>query len=249
MTKPLPPHPVLRAHYATQQDRPAFVRSLFDRTALQYDWANAVFFLGTGAWYRRHALAAAGLRPGMRLLDVAVGTGWVAEAAQHILGTGTGIVGIDVSVGMLRAARRRLQCPLVAALAEALPLPDACFDFVTMGYALRHVGDLAVAFREFHRVLRPGGHLLMLEIGRPRGALQFACARFYLKRLLPTACRLLSPRTSLAALMEYYWDTIESCVAPAEVLAELAECGFTAPSCKTELGLFQAYRARRPAQL
>jgi demethylmenaquinone methyltransferase / 2-methoxy-6-polyprenyl-1,4-benzoquinol methylase len=248
VTKPLPPHPVLHAHYATQQDRAAFVRSLFDRTAAQYDWANAVFFLGTGAWYRRRALAAGGLKPGMRVLDVAVGTGWLAEAAQRLLGSGAGIVGIDVSEGMLRAAARRVDIPLVAASAEVLPLADACVDFITMGYALRHVSDLAVVFQEFHRVLRPGGHLLMLEIGRPRGRLPFACAKFYFKHVLPAVCRLVSPRTSLAELMDYYWDTIESCVAPSAILAQLADSGFTERVCKTELGLFQAYRARRPAQ-
>lgn len=113
MTGPLPPHPILRGHYATQHDRAPFVRSLFDRTATRYDRVNSVFFFGTGAWYRRHALAVAGLHPGMRVLDVAIGTGWVADAAQRLLRTGDGIVGLDVSEGMLRTARHRLDIPLI----------------------------------------------------------------------------------------------------------------------------------------
>jgi len=245
VTKPVPPHPVLRNHYASQQDRAAFVQSLFDATSAQYDWANEVFFLGTGAWYRRHALTAAGLQPGMRLLDVAIGTGWVAEAAQHILGTGAGIVGLDISGGMLCAARRRLDIALIQASAEALPLSDTCIDFIVMGYALRHVSDLGVVFREFHRVLRPGGRLLMLEIGRPRNAICFASAKFYFKRLLPAVSRLISPRTQLAVLMDYYWDTIEHCVPSCIILAQLAESGFAEPICTTEVGIFQSYHALR----
>jgi demethylmenaquinone methyltransferase/2-methoxy-6-polyprenyl-1,4-benzoquinol methylase len=248
VTESLSPHPVLREHYATQQDRAPFVRALFDRTAPQYDWANSVFFFGTGAWYRRRALAAAGLQPGMRLLDVAVGTGWVADAARRIQGTGTDIIGLDVSAGMLRTARQRLDIALIQASAEALPLADGCIDFITMGYALRHVSDLAVAFSEFRRVLRPGGRLLMLEIGRPRGMLGRAGAKFYFKRILPAASRLLSPRTSLATLMDYYWDTIETCVAPAVILRQLADSGLADPGCRTDLGLFHAYQARRPVQ-
>lgn len=129
-----------------------------------------------------------------------------------------------------------------------MPLADACVDFLTMGYALRHVSDIAVVFGEFHRVLRPGGRLLMLEIGRPPRAIPFACAKFYFKRLLPALCRLISPRTSLATLMDYYWDTIECCVSPATILGQLTESGFTNAACRTDLGLFQAYHARRPDQ-
>jgi demethylmenaquinone methyltransferase / 2-methoxy-6-polyprenyl-1,4-benzoquinol methylase len=245
VTRHLPPHPVLRNHYATPQDRAAFVQSLFDETSSQYDWANAVFFFGTGARYRRRALIAAGLKPGMRVLDVAVGTGTVAEAAQHILGNGAVIVGLDISSGMLQTARRRLNISLIQASAESLPLADTCIDFIVMGYALRHVSDLGVVFREFHRVLRPGGRLLMLEIGRPPNALYFAAAKFYFKHLLPTLSRVISPRTKLATLMDYYWDTIESCVPSSTIITQMAETGFAEPICTTELGLFQAYRALR----
>ena len=95
---------------------------------------------------------------------MAIGTGLVAREAAAILGGTGGVVGLDLSEGMLAEARRSLGVTLVQARAEALPFADASFDFVSMGYALRHVADLARLFAEYRRVLRPGGRLLVLEI-------------------------------------------------------------------------------------
>ena len=96
--------------------------------------------------------------------------------------------------------------------AERLPMADASFDFVTVGYALRHVTDLASAFQEFRRVLRPGGTLLLLEIARPQGLIRRRLVKWYLGRMVPLLCRWLMPQTKSATLMGYFWDTIENCV-------------------------------------
>src|SRR5687767_1890235 len=87
--QPQSPHPVLPAYYASADAKPSFVNGLFDETALLYDRINSAAFLGTGAWYRRQALRRAGLRPRMRLLDVAAGTGAVSQAAAGIVGGGS----------------------------------------------------------------------------------------------------------------------------------------------------------------
>ncbi len=79
MTHDLRPHPVLPAYYGRLEERGAFVRALFNGNAGEYDRINRIFSLGSGGRYRRQALLAAGLRPGMRVLDVAVGTGLVAR--------------------------------------------------------------------------------------------------------------------------------------------------------------------------
>ena len=240
------PHPVLPGYYARAEDRPGFVRDLFDRTASDYDRLNRVFSLGTGGRYRRESLQRAGLRPGQRVLDVAVGTGLLAREAVRITGREADVTGVDVSWGMLAQARATCGIGLIQARAEALPLRDASVDMVTMGYALRHVADLLVAFREYHRVLRPGGSVLLLEIGRPEGRWAYRVARFYLGRVIPVLCRLALPGRDASTLMGYHWDTIETCVPPGTILDGLRDAGFVAVECEVVLGLFRAYRARRP---
>lgn len=242
------PHKLLAQHYPSHEARSDFVRGLFNRTADEYDRVNRLFSLGTGGRYRRRALRQAGVGRGAALLDVAVGTGLLAQEALHLVGDRRRVTGIDLSENMLARAREAVGIALIQGRAEALPVADGCMDFVTMGYALRHVADLAVAFAEFRRVLRPGGTAIILEIGRPSDARAAALARLYLGRFAPAACRALLPGSGTGALMRYYWDTIETCVPPAAILAALAGAGLEAPACRTELGLFRTYTARRAAR-
>ncbi len=242
------PHRPLTRHYAAPSGRLPFVRDLFNGTAADYDRINGVFSLGTGGWYRREALRRAGLAPGQRLLDVAVGTGLVAAEAARVLGDPSAVTGLDLSEGMLAEARRRLGggVKLVQARAEALPIADGSVDFVSMGYALRHVADLGVAFAEYRRVLRPGGRVLLLEIGRPEGETAQAVLKAYLGRVVPALCRWTAPRRRAGQLMEYYWDTIEACVPAEAILRHLRAAGFADVRCDTSLGVFKAYSGRRP---
>ena len=244
------PHRPLTRHYAAPAERSGFVRDLFNGTAADYDRINAVFSLGTGGWYRRDALRRAGLAPGQRLLDVAVGTGLVAAEAARVLGDPAAVTGLDLSEGMLAEARRRLGggIRLVQARAEALPVADGSVDFVSMGYALRHVADLGVAFAEYRRVLRPGGRALLLEIGRPEGRAAQAVLKAYLGRVVPALCRWTVPRRRAGQLMDYYWDTIEACVPAEAILHHLRAAGFAEVRCDTALGVFKAYSGRRPPE-
>jgi demethylmenaquinone methyltransferase/2-methoxy-6-polyprenyl-1,4-benzoquinol methylase len=182
----------------------------------------------------------------MRLLDVAVGTGLTAAAAHWVTGGDGDIIGLDSSECMLHQARRKLPIVLIRGQAEALPLADSSVDFISLGYALRHISNLSTAFAEFHRVLRPDGRLLILEIGRPDGHIAHALAAIYLGRVIPFVSRWLKPKSELAALMRYHWDTIEHCVSSEVILAELGTSGFSEITCETDLRLFRAYRSRKP---
>ena len=241
---PVRPHPVLPEYYASLEARSDFVHQLFNRTASEYDRINRIFSLGTGGPYRRQALRRAGLRRGAHVLDVAVGTGLVAREAARIAGDPALVTGVDLSENMLAIARHAVGLLAVQGRAEALPIADAGVDFLSMGYALRHVPDLVSAFAEFRRVLRPGGRILLLEIGRPDSRRGEAIARLYLGRIVPALCRLLGPGNEASRLMRYYWDTIETCVPPDTILGALAGAGFASPSCETTLGLFRAYTGR-----
>ena len=238
------PHAPLLDYYSAPTARAGFVQGIFDRTAPSYDRINGVLSFGSGGWYRRRALLRAGLKPGDRMLDVAVGTGLVAREGLAILGRPADVLGLDLSAGMLGEARRALPIPLIQSRAEELPLADASVDFVSMGYALRHAADLGVLFAEFRRVLRPGGRVLVMEIGRPESRLGYALVKAYVGRIVPALSRLLGEDSRM--LMRYYWDTIEACVPPAEILWRLGEAGLEDVACETELGTFRAYMARRP---
>lgn len=246
MAKPLAPHPALTAYYARPAERAGFVRRLFDATAGDYDGINRIFSLGTGQRYRAQALQRAGLVVGAQVLDVATGTGLVAVAAQRLVGPSGSVTALDVSEGMLRVARSHPGLLLVQGSADALPLADARFDLLTMGYALRHIADLDVAFAEFARVLRPGGRVLLLEIGRPSSRLAHRLARVYLGGVVPLLSRLAGSGRQAETLMRYYWDTVENCVSPETILAALRAAGLRDARCATEFGVFKTYTATRP---
>jgi demethylmenaquinone methyltransferase / 2-methoxy-6-polyprenyl-1,4-benzoquinol methylase len=240
------PHPVIAGFYEQSAHRLPFVRGLFNSTATHYDALNRWFSLGSGGWYRRRCLTRAGLRPGLTVIDVAVGTGLLAQEAVAITGERRRVIGVDLSERMLAIARGKLGIPLVQGAAEALPLADAGADFVTMGYALRHVGDLVTAFREFHRVLRGGGKLVLLELGRPSGTVSRAVASTYLGRVMPVLSRWTTGDAQAETLMRYYWQTIEQCVPPETILAAMADSGFQEVRCVTDLDLFRSYIGRKP---
>lgn len=244
-TPALPPIPNQTAYFHNAAEKRLFVRQLFDQTAVDYDAVERRMALGTGSWYRRRALARSGLRTGMKTLDVAMGTGLVAREAQTIVGDPRLVVGLDPSLGMLRQGMAQLKLPVLSGTAEQLPLADKQFDFLSMGYALRHLTDLAAAFGEFHRVLKPGGKLCILEITRPRGRVAMAALRLYMKTIVPTLTRLHTGHRQTQFLWRYYWDTIEACVEPETVLQALRQTGFQNVNRFVELGIFSEYTGTR----
>lgn len=243
----LPPHPPLRHYYSKASQKPSFVRRLFDETADDYDRIERRMAMGSGSWYRRRALRRSGLQPGMSVLDVAMGTGLVTREAIRIVGDPCLVLGLDPSGGMLREGMRLLNVPAVRGLAEQLPLDAHSFDFLSMGYALRHLSDLTVTFREFHRVLKPGGKLCVLEITRPQNPVGVGLLKLYMKTLVPMLTRLQSGHAQTQLLWRYYWETIEACVEPETVLQALRQAGFQQVKRFVELGIFSEYTGIKPA--
>jgi demethylmenaquinone methyltransferase / 2-methoxy-6-polyprenyl-1,4-benzoquinol methylase len=237
---------VLTRYYPSEDDRASFITTLFDGAARHYDWVGHLLAFGSGPYYRRRTLAHAGLRPPMKLLDVATGTGQVARAATRLLGDPRAVVGLDPSAGMLREARRVHAGPLVQGRAEAIPMRDEVFDMVSMGFALRHVATLERAFAEYRRVLKPGGRLLLLEVSRPRSAVIRGMIRVYFAQILPLLIRVRTGSADARLLMKYYWDTIDECVPPAMILAALGQAGFVEVRHRVVGGCLSEYVAVRP---
>jgi demethylmenaquinone methyltransferase/2-methoxy-6-polyprenyl-1,4-benzoquinol methylase len=238
------PHPTLREYYERSEHRQEFLNELFNRTAYGYRAIDRATGFGSGLWYRRKSLREAGLRAGMDVLDVGCGPGLTTQSALDLVRPNGYVVGLDPSSGMLHEARRGPCRHLVQGVGEQLPFPEARFDFLSMGYALRHVPDLRVAFREYHRVLRPGGIILLLEISRPRSAILQSLSRFYIKTVLGTAFATATGNRDMRTLMRYWWDTTEQCVAPEAILSALAGVGFVACELSEQFnGLLRNYRA------
>ncbi len=243
---PTPPIPPLPRYFRQPDDRERFVAGLFDATARHYDRICRLMSFGTGQRYRRDALSRAGLKPGMRVLDVATGTGLVARPAVTLAGQAALIVGVDPSRGMLDECQNRLGVRLIQGQGERLPVLGDRFDFVTLGYALRHLADLDGTFVEFRRVLKPGGRLLILEITPPRSGIARALARAYFRGVVPLMARLTTGAQSAGLLMEYFWDTMAHCVSPPAILGSLAAAGFEGASRNVSMGIFSEYTARKP---
>jgi len=238
----LVPHPPLREYYGEAAQRESFVRTLFDESAPWYDIAIGFMSFGSGQWYRRDVLRRAGLKSTDRLLDLATGTGVVGRAAESIT---RDIVGADPSIGMLTSSHGG-DFPRVQATSEALPFDDASFDFITIGFALRHFADLNVAFAECRRVLRPGGRILILEITAPESRIARGFLGAYMGVLVPAIVTAATFRPRVGKMMRYYWATTRDCVRPDAILSALAESGFEEVKRGVSLAIFSEYSARLP---
>jgi demethylmenaquinone methyltransferase/2-methoxy-6-polyprenyl-1,4-benzoquinol methylase len=240
------PHPVLSNYYPDEEHRREYVQDIFNDTAADYDRVERMMGLGSGRWYRHRALLRAGLGAGMRVVDVGTGTGLVAREAAAIVGDPTLITGVDPSPGMIGSAKVPPGVQLLTGSAESIPLAREAADFLSMGYALRHLSDLLIAFREFHRVLKPGGRLCLLEITRPQGRVSHALLKIYMRGWVPMVSRLIARRAGTPELMRYYWDTIEACAPPGAIVSALAAAGFRDVKRHLELGIFSEYHAHKP---
>ncbi len=167
--------------------QPHEVAAMFDGVAARYDRTNTVISFGRDRAWRRATCRALELRPGARVLDVGAGTG---VSTAEFAGADRVAVGVDISLGMLAAGRRRRpHVPLLAADALTLPFADATFDAVTISFALRNVVDPVAALREFARVARPGGRLVVCEFSHPTSRLFRTVYLSYLMRSLPAVAR------------------------------------------------------------
>ncbi|WP_462329936.1 bifunctional demethylmenaquinone methyltransferase/2-methoxy-6-polyprenyl-1,4-benzoquinol methylase UbiE [Thiohalocapsa halophila] len=154
-----------------KQDR---VRAVFDSVASRYDLMNDLMSLGIHRLWKRRTLELAGVRRGQRVLDLAAGTGDLAERFARIVGADGEVVMSDINQAMLEQGRSRLvnaglvgNLDYVQANAEALPFASDSFDCITIGFGLRNVTHKQLALNEMFRVLRAGGRALILEFSHP----------------------------------------------------------------------------------
>jgi demethylmenaquinone methyltransferase / 2-methoxy-6-polyprenyl-1,4-benzoquinol methylase len=167
------------------------VRSMFDAIAPRYDLVNRIMTFGMDRGWRRRAVAALELASGSFVVDVACGTG---DLCRELLHAGHRALGMDVSMGMLAAART--EAPLVQSDGLQMPLADATIDGITCGFALRNVVDVGALLNEFARVLRPGGRISLLEVAEPDSRVLRFGNDIYFRRIVPVIGGLLSDRNA-----------------------------------------------------
>ena len=215
---------------------------MFDHLAARYDRTNTVISMGLDRYWRRATRLALALAPGERVLDVGAGTG---VSTVEFIEAGAEAVGVDLSLGMLAAGRRaRPGVPLLAGDALALPFPDASFDAVTISFAFRNVVDPRAALREFYRVTRPGGRLVICEFSQPPNRVFRTGYRTYLRWGLPQLARLVA---SNPAGYDYLAESIQDWPDQRGLAGWLAETGWQRVAWRNLTGgIVALHRGVRP---
>jgi demethylmenaquinone methyltransferase / 2-methoxy-6-polyprenyl-1,4-benzoquinol methylase len=160
---------VTRRWNESDEAKAGYVKDLFAALAKRYDVMTDLWTLGLHRLWKRQAMERLALKPGDRVLDVATGTGDLAFMEEAVVGPQGLVVGVDSCAPMLEVARERQQGAVDFQEGDAMNLqfPDASFDVVTIGFGLRNVADRVQALREFRRVLRPGGRVMVLDFSTP----------------------------------------------------------------------------------
>lgn len=206
---------------------PAYVHAAFSSIAERYVTANHVLSMGTDILWRARVVQMVAEWKPANLLDIATGTGDLALAIRKALPE-VEVLGTDFCRPMLDVAVRRGLSNVLEADAMNLPLEDDSFDAATVAFGLRNMADYEKALREFRRVLRPGGHLLVLDFSMPENVVLAAPYRLYLHHALPRIAGMLTGNKDAYA---YLGDSIEAFPRGAQFCQLLERAGYSAPTC------------------
>ena len=167
-----------------------YIKDVFTEIADYYDEMNDIMSMGMVQGWHRFMLKKAGNISGKRCLDVGTGTGEIAFHVARTAGAGSTVVGVDITPKMLELAERKekemdLPVKIDWRVGDALKLEfeDGSFDLVTSGYMLRNVTDILQAVSEMHRVLAPGGKVVVAELSKPKNAVVRFFYNIYMKRV------------------------------------------------------------------
>ncbi len=224
------------------KENPEMVRGLFSDIAGRYQVVNHILSGGLDFYWR--AIAVRLIRPWnpSMVLDVATGSGDLAMAISKACPQAR-VVGADFCAPMLEVARRNGLPELVVADGMSLPLADQNFDVVAAAFGLRNMASWEKGLSEMARVLRPGGHLLILDFSLPELPVIRPLYRFYLHHILPHIAGLATGRKDA---YEYLGESIEQFPSGEKMTSLIESCGFkNAKSHPLTLGTVSIYTAIR----
>lgn len=212
---------------------------MFARIAGRYDRANRLLSGGIDLWWRRRLIKSVATKSPQDVLDLATGSGDVAFALARGLPAGTPITGMDFCQPMLdEAIKKQPDMPQATAITFAqgdglnLPCADASFDAATISFGLRNMADRHKCLSELLRVLRPGGHLWVLEFSQPKGWMR-PFYYFYLRHILPHVAALV---TGDKGAYDYLGGSIESFPSHQGISSEMEAAGFQMDSVQRLTG-------------
>ena len=235
--------------YDSSDNKGAQVERMFDSIAENYDTLNHTLSMGIDVGWRKKGLTALKYLNPQRILDIATGTGDLAVLAANILKPQS-ILGIDISEGMMDVGRKKVE---KAGLSDviaferkdcmALTLPDDSFDAATVAFGVRNFENLDRGLKEIHRVLKPGGKLMILEFSSPRSFPMKQAYWLYSKLFIPTIGRLISKNKSAYS---YLPKSIEVFIQGKEMTDALLKSGFSDAFYKTyTFGICSMYLATK----
>ena len=256
-------------------DKRGRVQRMFAAIAPSYDLNNRLHSLWMDQYWRWKAVRIAAIKAREQVIDVACGTGdlalrfgrrlvrlnqWEGRAAPRR----SQVLGIDFTFDMLPLARRKAGRPVfgprvkvdpplrssawtqwINGDAQALPLPDVSADVVSIAFGIRNVADPAVAVREFYRVLRPGGRLIILEFSLPTNRILRALYNFYFRQILPRTATLISGDKTGA--YKYLPESVNTFIGREQMMSMMRDAGFSdVTQHPMTFGICVCYRGRKP---
>ncbi len=176
-------------------EKAKYVQQKFSEIAPKYDLFNDLITCGLHRYWKQFVVRQVGVIAGGRYLDLCCGTADIARRLQHMIPQGS-VFALDFSRAMLEIARqsryaRGRSMIFLQADATRMPFVSGSIDAVTIGYGLRNVSDLSTCLAQILRVLKPGGALVSLDVGKVRVPVLFELSQFYLFQVIPRLGKLL----------------------------------------------------------
>jgi demethylmenaquinone methyltransferase/2-methoxy-6-polyprenyl-1,4-benzoquinol methylase len=213
-----------------------YVQTMFDGIAPRYDLLNDVMTGGLHRLWKNLVIRLAGAKTGDRVLDACTGTGDIAMRLAKTVDPSGHVTGLDFSPEMLAVARQRQGSGVVEWIEGdlmALPFADGSFDAVTVGYGLRNVTSIPGALQEIKRVLKPGGRMVSLDLGKPTVPVWREFFYFYFRNLVPVLGKLIAGTKDAYT---YLPESLTDFPAQEGLKRLMTEAGFTAVDCRSLVG-------------
>ncbi len=208
-------------------DRERLIRSVFQRVAPRYDLMNDLMSFGIHRWWKRKLAWAVDPRPGQVIVDLAGGTG---DVADRVAGADYEVIVCDPSMEMMQAGRNRVAARIrwLAGVGESIPLRSDSVDSLTIAFGIRNVTHIDHALTEILRVLKPGGRFLCLEFSKPWAPIR-PIYDFFSRNVIPRLGAWVSGNTDA---YEYLVDSIRRFPDQQEMKTMIETAGFTDVSYK-----------------